>query len=95
MAQYCRYCSHIAVGDCNYCEVKKATFTDEQMCRTNRCKDFDFCPIDALTDKTYKPRKPRKKLEQISMTQENAEHCVCCGAIVPEGRQVCPKCLNE
>ena len=22
----------------------------------------------------------------------NADHCVCCGAIVPEGRQVCPQC---
>ena len=23
---------------------------------------------------------------------ENANTCVCCGAIIPEGRQVCPKC---
>jgi hypothetical protein len=23
-----------------------------------------------------------------------AERCVCCGAIIPEGRQVCPKCEN-
>lgn len=22
----------------------------------------------------------------------NAEHCVCCGEVIPEGRQVCPKC---
>lgn len=22
----------------------------------------------------------------------NADRCVCCGAIVPEGRQVCPSC---
>ena len=22
----------------------------------------------------------------------NAEHCVCCGEVVPEGRQVCQKC---
>lgn len=21
-----------------------------------------------------------------------AEHCVCCGDVIPEGRQVCPKC---
>ena len=21
--------------------------------------------------------------------------CVCCGAIIPEGRQVCPKCEKE
>lgn len=22
------------------------------------------------------------------------DKCICCGAIVPEGRQVCPKCEN-
>lgn len=26
------------------------------------------------------------------MWKLNAEHCVCCGAIIPEGRQVCPDC---
>ena len=25
---------------------------------------------------------------------DNAERCVCCGAIIPEGRQVCPTCEN-
>lgn len=25
----------------------------------------------------------------------NADRCVCCGAIVPEGRQVCPQCEIE
>lgn len=24
---------------------------------------------------------------------ENADRCVCCGEIIPEGRQVCPNCL--
>lgn len=95
MTQYCRYCAHMFSGDANYCEVKERTFTDEQICRTNKCKDFLFNPIDVLTHEIYKPRKLRKKLEQINMMQENAEHCVCCGAIIPEGRQVCPKCLNE
>ena len=23
---------------------------------------------------------------------DNAEHCVCCGAVIPEGRQVCIIC---
>lgn len=23
---------------------------------------------------------------------DNAEHCVCCGAVIPEGRQTCPNC---
>ena len=31
----------------------------------------------------------------ISLTDghiDNAEHCVCCGAVIPEGRQVCIIC---
>ena len=23
---------------------------------------------------------------------ENADHCICCGAVIPEGRMVCPNC---
>jgi len=23
------------------------------------------------------------------------DRCVCCGAIIPEGRQVCPQCQGE
>lgn len=26
---------------------------------------------------------------------DNAEHCVVCGAVIPEGRQVCPGCMEE
>jgi len=26
------------------------------------------------------------------LPKENAEHCIVCGDIIPEGRQVCPKC---
>ena len=25
----------------------------------------------------------------------NEDRCVCCGAVVPEGRQVCPQCQGE
>lgn len=25
----------------------------------------------------------------------NEERCVCCGEIIPEGRQVCPNCENK
>ena len=28
----------------------------------------------------------------VALIERNAEHCVCCGAVVPEGRQVCPNC---
>ncbi len=29
---------------------------------------------------------------QYTVMLSNAEHCVCCGAIIPEGRQVCRRC---
>lgn len=25
----------------------------------------------------------------------NEERCVCCGAIIPEGKQICPNCENK
>ena len=28
----------------------------------------------------------------VALVEQNAEHCVCCGSVVPEGRQVCPQC---
>jgi hypothetical protein len=34
-----------------------------------------------------------KKLRQMQPKEEaKAETCVCCGAVIPEGRQVCPSC---
>ena len=32
------------------------------------------------------------ELAQMEQAGKNAEHCVCCGAIIPEGRQVCLIC---
>ena len=69
MAQYCRYCANMVSGDANYCEVKQRTFTDEQISRTNKCKDFELNPTDSLTGRTYKPRKPKEIWEQLSITE--------------------------
>lgn len=30
--------------------------------------------------------------KKIYLHINNAEHCICCGEVIPEGRQVCPKC---
>ena len=36
------------------------------------------------------------RLEERLASNENAETCVNCGAVIPEGRQVCPNCsINE
>jgi hypothetical protein len=29
---------------------------------------------------------------KVESATDNADRCVCCGEIIPEGRQVCPKC---
>ncbi len=63
MTQYCRYCSHMVCGDANYCSKKEQCYSDEHIKRTNKCKDFDFNPIDALYENQegYKPRVIKQK----------------------------------
>lgn len=34
------------------------------------------------------------ELVQLEQAGKNAEKCVCCGAVIPEGRQVCPVCFR-
>lgn len=31
-------------------------------------------------------------MHKAESTYENADHCVCCGDVIPEGRMVCPAC---
>ena len=31
----------------------------------------------------------------LSLAGENAEHCTCCGEVIPEGIQVCPVCNRK
>ena len=59
MIQYCRYCSHMYCGNGNYCEVNEVCFSDSYIKHTNKCRCFDFIPIDALceNEKGYQPRK--------------------------------------
>lgn len=50
-------------GDANYCSVKQRCYSDEHIKRTNKCKDFEFNPIDALgeNEKGYQPRQKKQK----------------------------------
>ena len=59
MTQYCRYCANMVCGDANYCSKRKECYTDKQICRPNKCKDYDLNPIDAfgINEKGYQPRK--------------------------------------
>lgn len=39
-------------------------------------------------------KKAAESLKNVIDAFENADRCVCCGEIVPEGRQVCPGCAK-
>ena len=34
-------------------------------------------------------------MSNVDVHMDNADHCVSCGAIIPEGRMVCPMCEND
>lgn len=49
-------------GDANYCSVRQKTYSDDHIKRTNRCRDFELNPLDALriNSKGYRPRKQKE-----------------------------------
>ena len=50
-------------GDANWCTLKNFTFTDKEICRTNKCREFELNPIDALgiNKDGYKPKEQKTK----------------------------------
>ena len=49
-----------------------------------------------MTDSQKKYDLDHKGTTKNSMYRfNNAERCVCCGVIVPEGREICPVCENN
>ena len=54
--QACVYCSHMVVGDVNWCDDHQRAYADSTIRGGNRCKDFEFCEINAEhPDHTYRP----------------------------------------
>lgn len=65
-------------------------------CRTAFCPNC-FAKMDGGIIKPMKragdsAEKAAESLKNVIGAFENADRCVCCGEIVPEGRQVCPGC---
>lgn len=65
-------------------------------CRTAFCPNC-FAKMDGGIIKSMKragdsAEKAAELLKNVIDAFENADRCVCCGEIVPEGRQVCPGC---
>lgn len=69
MKQYCRYCSHLCIGDYCACDVKQECLSEEYCKRVNKCKYFEFNEIDAFNfEKIYKPKEIKEKnYEQLKL----------------------------
>lgn len=67
MAQYCRYCSSLVVGDTAYCTAKKKEIPEHLAKTTNYCPYYDLNPIDAFgeNEKGYQPRHKKEPEENI------------------------------
>lgn len=63
MAQYCRYCIHLATGNGIWCGKQEKILSESYAKCPNRCKDFEFCEIDAFMEnmRPYRPRTIKKK----------------------------------
>lgn len=66
MAQYCRYCSGLVVGDVAYCTTKKKEIPEHLAKTTNHCPHYDLNPIDAFgeNEKRYQPRHKKEDIQQ-------------------------------
>lgn len=72
------------------CEIyaEEIIFTDDS---DNEYHIEDFGKIVFLTREEAEAEL-QKRTHKPQTAPDNAEHCVCCGDVIPEGRQVCPKC---
>ena len=80
MKQYCRYCIHCHVGNGNWCDVREKEYSDSYFCSVNKCKDFEFCSMDAYNfEHEYRPikgrvkRKKGMKVEKLSIFSQEEE----------------------
>lgn len=64
-------------------EIADVEIMLEQLKIINNCGD----KVEAI--RKYKIKLLYKKLYNLD---EDINRCVCCGEVIPEGRQVCPKC---
>lgn len=63
MAQYCRYCSSLVVGDIAWCTEKNKEIPEHLAKTTNYCAMYDLCSIDAFgeNERGYQPRHKKQE----------------------------------
>ena len=76
MIQYCRYCNNMVVGDANYCGHYDITVGEWKLKHTNKCRHFEYNPIDALQENA-KGYVPRVKPEVVESNQLSLEEPPC------------------
>lgn len=66
MAQYCRYCTGLIVGDIAWRQEKKKEIPEHLAKTTNYCPMFELNPIDAFGENEagYQPRHKRKEKDE-------------------------------
>ena len=52
-------------------------------------------PLTSSTDKEQRLKGYCKKTQQPISSPAPNNMCICCGEIIPEGRQVCPACEKQ
>ena len=91
----CKDCIHY--NDCikdaaRECKIFKAN-SDKNKHRKKKSKTLTFSQILHIAevyDKIH--HKYLHYGDIVNLVESNAEHCVCCGDTIPEGRQICLKC---
>ena len=51
--------------------------------------------ISCRPARTVSHNDPAEDQPTHTLPGDNAERCVCCGEIIPEGRQICPACEKK
>ena len=66
MTQYCRYCQFVNVNfGCYRCQKSGKNLYRPGMKHTNRCKDFQYNPVDVLRENTRSHKPTGRKITQF------------------------------
>jgi uncharacterized paraquat-inducible protein A len=94
-------CKDCGMDDREYWQPKPQTNADRIRVMSDEELAKEFAMLAGWDRSEYEKAK-RIGIEKVMLDwlkqpaethTENADRCVCCGEIIPEGRQVCPNCL--
>ena len=74
------------------CEIRRAECANTDYLDCVEVKDFKLA-LDLINRQREEIERLKKHREEPSPTPNNT--CICCGEIIPEGRQICPTCEKQ